>query len=457
MVTATLKLPPGPRRALPGNPLFGFLAFRRDALSFLTKLAREYGDVVFFRMGPQRVYMLNHPDLIKDALVTHQDSFMKGRALQRSKRLLGEGLLTSEGEYHRRQRRLAQPAFHRQRIEAYGEVMIDFAARACAQWPDGATLDLAREMMRLTLAIVAKTLFDADVERDAEDIGAAFTEIMELFQMLMLPYSEYLEKLPLPATRRFERARARLDAVIYRIIEERRRSGRDHGDLLSMLIAAQDTEGDGGRMSDEQLRDELMTLFLAGHETTANALTWTWYLLAQHTEVEQRLHAELDEVLDGRERFTVADYPRLRYTEMVVAEAMRLYPPAWVVGRIALKDFQAGEYVVPAGALVLISQYVVQRDPRFFPDPARFDPARWTHEAREARPTYSYFPFGAGARRCIGEAFAWMEAVLLVATIAHEWRLRLAPDQNVEPQPRITLRPKHGVKMIAECGMRIAD
>ncbi|HYX41770.1 MAG TPA: cytochrome P450, partial [Pyrinomonadaceae bacterium] len=331
MVTAALKLPPGPRRALPGNPLFGFLAFRRDALGFLTELAREYGDVVFFRMGPQRVYMLNHPDLIKDALVTHQDSFMKGRALQRSKRLLGEGLLTSEGEYHRRQRRLAQPAFHRQRIESYGEVMIDFAARACSQWQDGATIDLSREMMRLTLAIVAKTLFDADVERDAEDVGAAFTEIMELFQMLMLPYSEYLEKLPLPATRRFERARARLDAVIYRIIEERRTQGTDRGDLLSMLIAAQDTEGDGGRMTDEQLRDELMTLFLAGHETTANALTWTWYLLAQHTEVEERLHAELTEVLHGRARFTVADYPRLRYTEMCVAEAMRLYPPAWVV------------------------------------------------------------------------------------------------------------------------------
>src|SRR5437764_4433029 len=275
--------PPGPKGKLLGG---NFTAFRRNALSYLQDATREYGDVVYFRFGPQDVFFLNHPDYVKDVLVTHHQSFMKGRALQRAKRLLGEGLLTSEGEFHRRQRRLAQPAFHRQRIEAYGEVMIDFAARACAQWPDGATLDLAREMMRLTLAIVAKTLFDADVERDAEDVGAAFTEIMELFQMLMLPYSEYLEKLPLPATRKFERARARLDAVIYRIIEERRRSGRDHGDLLSMLIAAQDTEGDGGRMSDEQLRDELMTLFLAGHETTAKALTWTRYLLAQHTEVE---------------------------------------------------------------------------------------------------------------------------------------------------------------------------
>ena len=454
MVTAALKLPPGPRRVLGGNPLFGFLAFRRDPLSFLTEMAREYGDIVFFRMGPQHTYMLNHPDLIKDALVTHQDAFMKGRALQRSKRLLGEGLLTSEGAHHRRQRRLAQPAFHRQRIETYGEVMIAYAARTAAAWRDAETIDLSREMMRLTLAIVAKTLFDADVEADAEDVGAAFTEIMELFQMLMLPYSEYLEKLPLPATRKFERARARLDAVIYRIIEERRLSGRDRGDLLSMLIAAQDVEGDGGGMSDEQLRDELMTLFLAGHETTANALTWTWYLLAQHPEIEQKLHAEVDEVLNGRQEPTVADYPRLRYTEMVVAEAMRLYPPAWVVGRMALADFPVREYVIPAGSLVLMSQYVVQRDPRFFPAPARFDPERWTAAAREARPTYAYFPFGAGARRCIGEAFAWMEGVLLIATIARRWRLRLVPGQIVTPHPRITLRPKEGICMTAERRVR---
>ncbi|MFL6211025.1 MAG: cytochrome P450 [Pyrinomonadaceae bacterium] len=450
MVTAALKLPPGPRRALAGNPLFGFLAFRRDALKFLTDIAREHGDIVFFRMGPQHVYMLNHPDLIKDALVTHQDAFMKGRALQRSKRLLGEGLLTSEGAHHKRQRRLAQPAFHRQRLETYGAVMINYATRACAEWHDGQTINLSREMMRLTLAIVAKTLFDADVTADTEDVGAAFTEIMELFQMLMLPYSEYLEKLPLPATRKFERARARLDAVIYRIIAERRRSGADRGDLLSMLMLAEDVEGDGGRMSDEQLRDELMTIFLAGHETTANALTWTWYLLAEHPEVAAKLHAELDEVCGDRQQPTVADYPRLRYTEMIVAEAMRLYPPAWVVGRMALADFPAREYVVPAGALVLMSQYVIQRDPRFFPDPERFDPERWTPAAREARPAYAYFPFGGGARRCIGEAFAWMEGVLLVAAIARRWRLRLVPGQTVTPHPRLTLRPKDEIRMTAE-------
>ena len=454
MINAASKLPPGPRRKLAGTPLFGFLAFRRDPLGFLTSLADEYGDIVFFRMGPQRVFMLNHPDLIKDVLVNHQDAFIKGRALQRSKRLLGEGLLTSEGTHHRRQRRLAQPAFHRQRIETYGDVMVAYAARTAAGWHDGETRDLSREMMRLTLAIVAKTLFDADVEAAAEDVGTAFTEIMEMFQMLMLPYSEYLEKLPLPATRRFERARARLDAVIYRIVEERRHTGRDHGDLLSMLISAEDVEGDGRGMSDEHLRDELMTLFLAGHETTANALTWTWYLLAQHPEIERKLHAEIDEVLGDRPRPTVADYPRLVYTEMVVAEVLRLYPPAWIVGRLATKDFRAREYVVPAGALVLMSQYVVQRDPRFFPDPERFDPERWRPGAREAHPPYSYFPFGGGARRCIGEGFAWMEAVLLVATLARDWRLRLASGQQVEPLPRITLRPKEGIRMRLESRAR---
>ncbi len=450
MSTASLKLPPGPRRTRPGGALFGFLAFRRDPLGFLQGLARAHGDIVFFRMGPQQVYLLSHPDLIKDVLVTQQDSFIKGRALQRAKRLLGEGLLTSEGTHHRRQRRLAQPAFHRQRIETYGAVMIDYAARAARQWQDGQTLDISREMMRLTLAIVAKTLFDADVTADTDDVGAALTEIMELFQLLMLPYSEYLEKLPLPAMRKFGRARARLDAVIYRIIAARRRSGRDHGDLLSMLIAAQDEEGDGRGMSDEQLRDELMTLFLAGHETTANALTWTWYLLAQHPEVEQQLYAELAEVLGERTQFSVADYPRLRYTEMVAAEAMRLYPPAWAIGRLAVKDFAARDYVIPTGALVLLSPYVVQRDPRFFPAPEHFDPERWTPTAREPRHPYSYFPFGGGPRRCIGEAFAWLEVVLLIATTARQWRLKLAPDQTVIPLPRITLRPKTGIRMIAE-------
>jgi cytochrome P450 len=443
--------PPGPGRATARARLLGYLAFRRDPLSYLTRLAREHGDIVYFNVGARRAYLLNHPDLVRDVLVNHQDHFHKGRALQRSKRLLGEGLLTSEGEHHRRQRRLAQPAFHKKRIESYGDVMVAYTARHTARWRDGDDVDIAREMMRLTLAIVGKTLFNADVEEDADRIAGALTEIMELFNMLVLPYSEYLEKLPLPQTRRFERARAKLDSIIYRIVEERRRDPSDAGDLLSMLLAARDVEGDQSGMTDQQIRDEVMTLTLAGHETTANALSWTWYLLAQHPEVERRLHAELDEVLDqGRRLPTVEDLPRLRYTEMILSESMRLYPPAWAVGRLAIKDYEVRGYAVPAGSLVLVSQYVMHRDARFFAEPERFEPARWTPEAKEARPAYSYFPFGGGARRCVGEGFAWMEGVLLVATIASRWRMRLDSGRRVETYPRITLRPRRGVRVALE-------
>jgi cytochrome P450 len=435
--------PPGPKRQLLGG---SFLAFRRNALDFLEGAAREYGDVVYFRMGPQDVFFLNHPDYVKDVLVTHHQNFIKGRALQRAKRLLGLGLLTSEGEFHRRQRRLAQPAFHRQRVASYAKMMTDATSRTRERWQDGDVLDISHEMMRLTLAIVGKTLFDADVEDEAQEIGQALTDVMNLFDVLLLPFSEYLDKLPLPQTRRFHRARERLDATVYRMIEERRRSHQDRGDLLSMLLLAQDEEGQTGRMTDEQVRDEALTIFLAGHETTSNALTWTWYLLSQHPEVETKLHEEIDAVLGSRLP-TSDDVPRLRYTEMVLAESMRLYPPAWALGRLALADYEVGGYVVPAGSLVLLSQYVAHRDPRYFPDPTRFDPERWTPEARESRPQYSYFPFGGGPRRCIGEGFAWMEGILLIATLAQRFSLRLVANHPVELKPVITLRPKHGMRM----------
>lgn len=439
----TITRPPGPKRQLLGG---NFLAFRRNSLDFLQRAAREYGDIVYFRMGPQDVFFLNHPDYVRDVLVTRHQNFVKGRALQRAKRLLGEGLLTSEGEFHRRQRRLAQPAFHRQRVASYAEMMTDRAVRTRERWQDGETLDISHEMMRLTLAIVGKTLFDADVEEEAQEIGQALTDVMNLFDVLLLPFSEYLDKFPLPQTRRFHKARARLDATVYRMIEERRRSGRDHGDLLSMLLLAQDEEGDTGRMTDEQVRDEALTIFLAGHETTSNALTWTWYLLSQYPEVETKLHAEIDAVLDSKLP-TADDVPRLRYTEMVLAESMRLYPPAWALGRLATSDYEVGGYVAPAGSLVLLSQYVAHRDPRYFSDPTRFDPDRWTPEARESRPQYSYFPFGGGPRRCIGEGFAWMEGILLIATLAQRFSLRLVPNHPVELKPVITLRPKHGMRM----------
>jgi cytochrome P450 len=445
-MAARSSLPPGPN---PIIPVVNLLAIRRDPIKFLTGLAEQYGDLVYFRIGPQPVFLLNNPDYIRDVLVTSNRNFMKGEGLQRAKRLLGEGLLTSEGEFHLRQRRLAQPAFHRQRIAGYATTMVEYAARTRGEWRPGETRDVAREMMRLTLAIAGKTLFDADVEREADEIGEALTTTFALFNRLSLPFAQLLDRLPLPATRRFQKARGRLDATIYRIINERRASGEDRGDLLSMLIAARDEEGDGTGMTDEQLRDEAMTIFLAGHETTANALTWTWYLLSQHPEVEAKFHAEVDEALKGGLP-SAEDFPRLRYTEMVMAESMRLYPPAWTIGRRALGDYQINGYTIPARSILLMSQYVTHHDARFFPDPFRFDPERWTPEARESRPKFSYFPFGGGPRLCIGESFAWMEGVLVLATIAQRFKMRLAPGHPVELQPLVTLRPKYGMKMALE-------
>jgi cytochrome P450 len=385
--------------------------------------------------------------MIKDVLVTHAHKFEKGRGLQLAKRLLGEGLLTSEGDFHRRQRRLAQPAFHRQRIMSYGKVMVECADRIAERWRDGIVFDVAPEMSRLTLSIVGKTLFDADVESEAAEIGEALTETIRIWRMSTLPFGEWLEKLPLPSTRRFKAARARLDATIYGFIEEHRAAGVDRGDLISMLLLARDAEGDGGGMTDEQLRDEAMTIFLAGHETTANALIWTWFLLAQNPDVEACLLGELKRVLSGRNP-TVEDLPQLAYTEMVLAESMRLFPPAWIIGRRALQDYDVASYVIPAGSLVLTSQYVMHRDPRYFPNPDRFDPMRWSPEIRATRPKFSYFPFGGGPRLCLGEPFAWMEGVLVLATLAQRWQMELVPGHPVEPHPLITLRPKFGMRML---------
>jgi cytochrome P450 len=329
-------------------------------------------------------------------------------------------------------------------------MMVDYTERMERErWHDGQILDIAQEMMHLTLAIVGKTLFDTETEAEAEEVREALTATMESFARFMLPFADLLDRLPLPATRRFQQARARLDAIIYRMINERRASVEDRGDLLSMLIMAQDEEEDGAGMTDEQLRDEAMTIFLAGHETTANALTWTWYLLSQHPEVEAKLHAEVDRVLYDRPP-VAEDLPLLPYTERVLAESMRLYPPAWILGRRALKDYEAGGFHVPAGSIVVLSPYLMHRDERYFPAPARFDPERWTPEARDARPQFSYFPFGGGPRRCIGEGFAWMEGILVIATLARHWRMRLVPSHTVATQPVVTLRPKHGMLMTLE-------
>jgi len=438
--------PPGPRSGIPGGNL---LPFRRDMLKYLAKVQRDYGDIASFRAGGQWFVLLSHPEAIKDVLVTNNRSFIKGRVLQRAKRLLGEGLLTSEGDVHLRQRRLVQPAFHRARIAGYAEKMVEFAARTRSRWQDGATVDMHQEMMRLTLAIVAKTLFDADVEQQAQEVGEALNEVMSLFGFLLLPFAEYLERLPLPPVRRMERARDRLDRVIYGMIDQRRAEAEDRGDLLSMLLRATDLEGDGAGMSDQQLRDECLTLFLAGHETTANALTWTWYLLSQHPSAERRFHEEIDRVLGGRMP-GAEDYAKLPYTEMVLSESMRLYPPAWSVARMSTETYQIGPYLLPPKTLFVMVQYLMNRDERWFPEPERFLPERWTQEEKAARPKFACFPFGGGPRQCIGEGFAWMEGVLLLATLGQQWRMRLDPAQKVAIQPQITLRPKCGMSMRLE-------
>ncbi|MEA2239289.1 MAG: hypothetical protein QOC81_4013 [Thermoanaerobaculia bacterium] len=439
---STPTLPPGPRSVIP----FRYLrVLQRDPIPFLSGVAREYGDAAQFFVGPQQIFLFNHPDLIRELLVTQHRAFHKSRVLQRSKIIFGEGLLTSEEEFHRRQRRLAQPAFHRERIARYGEVMIDRAAKRGATWRDGQELDIHHEMMGLTLSVVAKTLFDADVDEDADEIGRALTSLVDLFPTLMNPLANLLRKLPLPQTIRLRRSIEMLDRTVYSIIEERRRSGDDRGDLLSMLLLAVDEEGDGGRMSNLQLRDEAMTLFLAGHETTANVLAWTWYLLSQNPDALETIHREIDAVIGDRLP-EPADYARLTFTEMVVAESMRMYPPAWAVSRLAIEDVMIGDWLVPAGAAAIASQAVTHRDPRWWPEPDRFDPLRFTAEAKAARPKLSYFPFGAGPRICIGEGFAWMEAVLMVATIAQKWRMELV-SRDVQAQASITLRPRGGMRM----------
>ena len=438
---------PGPRGLLGVAPLLGM---RRNPLRFMDELHREYGDLVTYRPPGRQVFFLLHPDMTQDMLVTHARNLHQGRVMQRSRSVLGNGLLTSEDNFHLRQRRLIHPAFHRQRVFGYGRAMVDYAERHQQRWRSGTVVDVHQEMMRLTLAIVGKTLFDTDVEGDSQEIGRALSTFMHLFKFAVLPFSEYLEKLPIPPVLRMKKARERIDRIIFRFIEERRGSGEDRGDLLSMLLAAQDTEtGSGERMTNNQVRDECVTLMLAGHETTANALTWTFFLLAQHPDIAQKLRNELDQVLGNRAP-TPEDYPSLKYTEMVLSESMRLYPPVWGIARTVVEPFDAFGVRFPKKAILLTSQWITHHDERWYSNPLHFDPERWLPQARTMRPKFSYFPFGAGPRQCIGESFAWMEGVLLLASIARNWQFSVVPETRVELLPLITLRPKFGMKLRAQ-------
>jgi len=420
---------------------------RRDPLAFVLRVSADYGDVVHIRLATLRVFLLNHPDDIEQVLVSHHHRFIKGRSLGRARRLFGNGLLTSDGDDHSRQRRLVQPAFHRLRLPAYGGVMASLAREQRERWRAGETIDIAREMGHLTLAIAGRALFGPDAGALVDNAGETLETATNLLEVAVLPLAPVVDLLPLPHVRRLRAARRTLDRLLDDVIERRRRDRTDAPDLLSMLLGAQDQAP--GVMSDEQLRDELTTILLAGHETTANALAFTWCLVARHPRVEARLHAEIDAVLGARLP-TADDVAALPYTRMVFAESMRLYPPAWLLGRMAIEDHRARGYLVPAGSLVVLSPWAVQRNSAYFPDPERFDPDRWLPEQQAARPRFSYFPFGGGGRGCMGEGFAWMEGVLVIAALAQRWRFRLADESLPELQPAITLKPRRGIHVRVE-------
>lgn len=433
------KLPPGPKTKIPLGHLF---SFRRDSIGFLKKIANEYGDIVHFKIGPIRIVLLNHPDFIKEVLTTQHRNFVKGRPLEMAKELLGEGLLTSEGDFHKRQSRLIQPAFHRNMIESYVPALTKCVTQLMNGWKENMTVDIKEEMTNMSIAIAGKTLFNSDTAQEAQEINQALDTATSLFGRIPLPFSEFLLKIPLPGTIRFNKAKARLDKTIYRMIDERRLNNVEKGDLLSLLIHSHDEEG----MSDQQVRDEAMTLFLTAFDTTSTALTWTWYLLSQNSEAEAELYEELDSVLNGGLP-TVHDIAQLKFTRMVFGESMRLYPPSYVIPRQALEDFPIDKYIIPRGSIILLSPYLIHHDPRFHPDPEKFDPHAWDMHSHSLNSKYEYFPFSRGPRSCIGEPFAWMQGILVLATIAQSWRIKLVPHHPVELLPLINLRPKYGMMM----------
>ena len=418
-------------------------------LDFFRDLKENLGDAARFTLFNERFILFSDPALVNEVLVTKQHSFRKGKALEGARVFLGNSLLVSEGEEHTRQRRLIQPAFHRGRIAGYAQIM----AEKARLWTDaqhaGAEIDLAVEMNRLTLAVVAATLFGSEIDAEAGDIAESLTVVIENFNRMLLPLWKYVRLLPTAANRRLHEAQKRLDATIYRLISQRRKEGRDHGDLLSMLLAAEDAENPQKRLTDTEVRDQAMTLFLAGHETTANALAWTWHLLTQHEEVRVKMKAEIDAALGADRLPGLEDTAKLPYTTAVFSESMRLFPPVWVVGRRALEDVTIGGYEVPRRTIVITSQYLIHRDERYWPNALEFHPERWLDEsAQAARPRFAYFPFGGGGRICIGDAFAWTEGVILLAVMARRWRFESVDAKAVEINPTVTLRPKHGLKMI---------
>jgi len=433
--------PPGPRQSwLRGN----LGDFQRDRLAFLTECARTHGDMVSIRLGPRRIILVNHPDFIEQVLLTHNSSFRKHFALRLNPLVFGNGLLTSEADFWLKQRRLIQPTFTRGRIASYAPAMVEATTRMLDGWTPGQSREIGNEMMRLTLAITARTLFGSDVDNEAADIAHALQVLQENFlvrfqSLVVMPFW-----VPTPQNLRIRRVVRRLDEILFGFIHKRRQQGTqgEGSDLLSLLLGARDE--DGSQMSDQQVRDEAMTLFLAGHETTALALSWTWYLLSQHPEVEEQLAAEVREVLGGRLP-TAQDVSRLTFVEQVVLESMRLFPPVYIIGREAVTSCEIGGFRIARGTTVLMSEWVLHRDPRFFEQPEVFRPERWTANFQKKLPKFAYFPFGGGPRVCIGNTFAMMEMSLVLATIAQRYRFTMQAGHQVQPWPGFTLRLMPGI------------
>ncbi len=438
------QVAPGPR----GSILLGSMRdFQRDPLKFLEDATDVYGDIVRFRLGPHQVYLVNDPAYIYELLVTQAKKIRKADLITNIlAKWLGNGIMTSDGDFHRRQRRLVQPAFHHQHIATYAGAMVEHALRTLNNWQNMEGYDIKDEMMKLTMDIVSTALFGADVSRGASKLGGAVATLQQISTVeykagFMIP-----EWMPVPRNHRRRAAIKVVNDTILGFIRERRASGEHKDDLLSMLLQAKDEDG-GRMMTDEQVRDEAVTLFVAGHETVSNALTWTWYLLSQNPDAELKLHAELDRVLGGRPP-TLQDLAELKYTEMVVKEAMRLYPPAWILmSRTPLETVTVGGYQINPGDWIFICPYLMHRSPRYFEEPQRFDPERFTEVREKELPRYAYFPFGGGQRVCIGNSFAMMEMRLILATVAQQYKLILQPGQKIMPEPEITLRPRYGLHM----------
>ncbi|HVO70852.1 MAG TPA: cytochrome P450 [Aggregatilineaceae bacterium] len=440
------RFPPGPDHNV-FQAARSTLRQQRDRLGFLVDMAKTYGEICHFHTGLRDIYLVTHPDYVREVLVEQADKFNRTTPAKRAMgKYLGQGLLVIDGDLHRRERRLAQPAFHHQRIEAYAEVMVRYTQQLVDQWQPGQARDVSLDMTRLTSGIVAKCLFDADVSDDAQEIARSMSILQEAALRQFLLFGSLRSRLPSAVTRHEREAVESLDRLIYRIIDQRRVSDEDRGDLLSMLLMA--TDDDGARNSIQQIHDEVITLFIAGHETTSNALVWAWYLLSQNREVAARLRQELADVLRGRAP-TLDDFPRLAHCTMIIRETLRLYPSAWAISRQAIEDLDIGGYLLKAGSVLITSPYITHRLPRYFPDPECFRPERFA-PGEQSLPRFAYFPFGGGPHICIGQSFAMLEAVLILATIAQRYTLELVHDHPIEMDPLITLRVKDGIRMIPQ-------